>query len=92
MKLSPILCASVVALAAFVLTPVGAFASVNYNSSKSNTGNRTAPNNSKNGKGDKSKGGVAGMTSHDGSKGYGVADPKNSKGDNGGTQGEKQGR
>jgi hypothetical protein len=37
MKRSTILCAS--AVAAFVLTSHGAFASVNYNASKSNTGN-----------------------------------------------------
>ena len=39
MKRSTIICASVVA--AFVLTSHGAFAALNYNSSKSNTGNFT---------------------------------------------------
>jgi anaerobic selenocysteine-containing dehydrogenase len=44
MKLSSILCASVVTLAAVASAPNGAFAAVNYNASKSNTGNiKTQP-------------------------------------------------
>jgi hypothetical protein len=39
MKLSYIVCASIVTLAAVALTADGAFAAVNYNASKSNTGN-----------------------------------------------------
>jgi len=44
MKLSSVLCASVVASAVFAMTMDGAFAAANYNSSKSNTGNLTAGN------------------------------------------------
>ncbi len=49
MKLSMMACASIAAFAAFVLTVDGAFATVNYNSSKSNTGNViiTNPNDEK---------------------------------------------
>ncbi len=51
MKLSALLCAFVVALVAFVLTADRASAqAVNYNSSKSNSGNVTAPNSAGQGK------------------------------------------
>ncbi|MGO8713734.1 MAG: hypothetical protein ACLQUZ_17045 [Rhizomicrobium sp.] len=49
MKLSTKACASIAAFAAFVLTADGAFAAVNYNTSKSNSGNFviTNPNDEK---------------------------------------------
>jgi hypothetical protein len=42
MKLSSMVCASTIALAAVVFKAEGAFAAVNYNSSKSNQGNISA--------------------------------------------------